>query len=151
MLRRQATDQERQAIWETLLRHSNRGVLAYGEIAQAAEEFGFHRSAVSRMWKRGSAALGTGVAADVNSHKHERGRKKVDRVSIWLFVSIQSVQSRTTSRTIQDIIQEVEHAWEIMTAETLNKTFLTLQLVMKEIMNYEGRNDYKWLTFTTIS
>ncbi|ETO58942.1 hypothetical protein F444_22679 [Phytophthora nicotianae P1976] len=68
-------------------------------------------------------------------------------LDLGLLASIQSVQSRTTSRTIQDIIQEVEHAYETMTAETLNKTFLTLQLVMKEIMNCEGRNDYKLAHF----
>ncbi|ETN22282.1 hypothetical protein F441_06135 [Phytophthora nicotianae CJ01A1] len=68
-------------------------------------------------------------------------------LDLGLFASIQSVQSRTTSCTIQDIIQEVEHACEIMTAETLNKTFLTLPLVMKEIMNCEGRNDYKLAHF----
>ncbi|KAE8973997.1 hypothetical protein PF005_g26101 [Phytophthora fragariae] len=57
--------------------------------------------------------------------------------------SIQSLQSHTSPRTTEDLIKEVELTFAETTAETLNKTFLTLQLVMKEIMTNEGRNNYR--------
>nr|KAE8929336.1 hypothetical protein PF009_g20546 [Phytophthora fragariae] len=58
-------------------------------------------------------------------------------------VHIQSLQSHTSPQTTEDLIKEVELAFAETTAETLNKTFLTLQLVMKEIMTNEGRNNYR--------
>ncbi|GMG16319.1 unnamed protein product [Phytophthora fragariaefolia] len=59
------------------------------------------------------------------------------------FASIQSLQSQTTPRTIPELIQEVENAFNKTSADTLNKTFLTLQHVMEHIMNSNGGNDYR--------
>ncbi|ETN10260.1 hypothetical protein PPTG_10934 [Phytophthora nicotianae INRA-310] len=59
------------------------------------------------------------------------------------FSSIQSLQLRTRLGTTEDLIAEVTQAFEAMTTDTPNKTFLTLQMVMTQIMNHGGRNDFR--------
>ncbi|GMF49676.1 unnamed protein product [Phytophthora fragariaefolia] len=64
-------------------------------------------------------------------------------LDLGVFASIQSLQSQTTPRTIPELIQEVENAFNKTSADTLNKTFLTLQHVMEHIMSSNGGNDYR--------
>ncbi|KAE9334606.1 hypothetical protein PR003_g13437 [Phytophthora rubi] len=124
---KQITDDLAQALWETLLLHSTKGRLRYGDITAIACEFGLTTKAVTRVWKKGIRSMGDRVAAVVKAGWSRRGRKK----------------SQTRPRTTEDLIEEVEYAFHETSADTLTKTFLTLQSVMLEIMKYGGSNTYK--------
>ncbi|ETM97175.1 hypothetical protein PPTG_20473 [Phytophthora nicotianae INRA-310] len=54
------------------------------------------------------------------------------------FNAIQSLQSVTVPRTAEDLISEVEMAFASTTTTTLNKTFLSVQLIMQSIMRHNG-------------
>ncbi|DBA03032.1 TPA: hypothetical protein N0F65_003220 [Lagenidium giganteum] len=58
------------------------------------------------------------------------------------FASIQSLQSRTTPKTIDGLIAEDEKAFEETKPATLNCTFLTLQTVMHDVMVNDGKNNF---------
>ncbi|GMF34054.1 unnamed protein product [Phytophthora fragariaefolia] len=67
----------------------------------------------------------------------------LNSLDLGFFSSIQSLQCRTVPRTTEELIAEVRRAFNSTTADTLNKTFLTLQLVMRQIMNCGGHNDFR--------
>ncbi|KAE9015550.1 hypothetical protein PR001_g14874 [Phytophthora rubi] len=58
------------------------------------------------------------------------------------FHAIQSLQSFTTPRSTVDLIKEVEEAFQNTTYTTLNKTFLSIQLIMANIMKHDGGNSF---------
>ncbi|KUF78922.1 hypothetical protein AM588_10000086 [Phytophthora nicotianae] len=58
------------------------------------------------------------------------------------FNAIQSLQSVTVPRTAEDLISEVERAFASTTTTTLNKTFLSVQLIMQSIMRHNGGNAF---------
>ncbi|KAE9261984.1 hypothetical protein PF008_g32720 [Phytophthora fragariae] len=64
-------------------------------------------------------------------------------LELGYFASIQTLQSKTHPRTTVDLIKEVKLAFEETTAATPNKTFLSLQAVMEQIMRCGGSNNYK--------
>ncbi|KAE9273133.1 hypothetical protein PF001_g27640, partial [Phytophthora fragariae] len=73
---KQITDDLAQALWETLLLHSTKGRLRYGDITAIACEFGLTTKAVTRVWKKGIRSMGDRVAAVVKAGWSRRGRKK---------------------------------------------------------------------------
>ncbi|DAZ96391.1 TPA: hypothetical protein N0F65_010758 [Lagenidium giganteum] len=56
--------------------------------------------------------------------------------------SIQSLQSRTTPKTIDGLVAELEKAFEETKPATLSCTFLTLQTVMHDVMANDGKNNF---------
>ncbi|ETP39281.1 hypothetical protein F442_13242 [Phytophthora nicotianae P10297] len=58
------------------------------------------------------------------------------------FNAIQSLQSVTVPRTAEDLISEVERAFASTTTTTLNKTFLSVQLIVQSIMRHNGGNAF---------
>ncbi|KAE9302957.1 hypothetical protein PF008_g22352 [Phytophthora fragariae] len=98
---KQATDEERQAVWKTLLLRSTRGVLSPGDIVQTAAHFHLSRFVVARIWERGISSMGDRVAAVVKSRKSARGRKKLDRAVLCEHVSAVPVNERENHRKIQ--------------------------------------------------
>ncbi|KAE9350109.1 hypothetical protein PF008_g6616 [Phytophthora fragariae] len=64
---KQITDDLAQALWETLLLHSTKGRLRYGDITAIACEFGLTTKAVTRVWKKGIRLMGDRVAAVVKA------------------------------------------------------------------------------------
>ncbi|ETP07140.1 hypothetical protein F441_16528, partial [Phytophthora nicotianae CJ01A1] len=75
MSRSQATDEERQAVWEMLLLHSNGG---------------------------GIKSMGERVAAVVKSRKHARGRNKKDRGEPCKRLAEVAVNDRENQRAVQE-------------------------------------------------
>ncbi|GMF41128.1 unnamed protein product [Phytophthora fragariaefolia] len=67
----------------------------------------------------------------------------LNSLALGFFSSIQSLQCRTVPRTTEELIAEVRRPFNSTTADTLNKTFLTLQLVMRQIMSCGGCNDFR--------
>ncbi len=63
-------------------------------------------------------------------------------LDLGFFNSIQALQSRTSPKNIPQLIKEVLLAFSKTTAETLNKTFLTLQVMMESIMINHGGNGF---------
>ena len=57
--------------------------------------------------------------------------------------SIQSLQDRTTPRTIDDLIAEVRTAFAAQTSEKLGAVWTTLQSILQEIMLAKGDNNFK--------
>ncbi|ETN02511.1 hypothetical protein PPTG_16464 [Phytophthora nicotianae INRA-310] len=60
---------------------------------------------------------------------------------VGFFDSIQSLQSQTRPRNVEDLIEEVHLGFEATKATTLNKTFVTLQLMIQHIMRRCGGNE----------
>ena len=55
-------------------------------------------------------------------------------LDLGFFASIQSLQDRTRARTIDDLIREVEMAWEAAAPAKLGKVWTSLQASMEQIL-----------------
>ncbi|KAH9136660.1 hypothetical protein AeRB84_018315 [Aphanomyces euteiches] len=66
-----------------------------------------------------------------------------DYQSLGLFASIQSLQHRKSAKTIDDLVANVKLAFDELSYEKLDHTFLTLQTCMIETMKLFGDNTYK--------
>ncbi|CAN0166365.1 unnamed protein product [Laminaria digitata] len=64
-------------------------------------------------------------------------------LDLGFFNSIQSLQDRTTPRTIDDLIAEVKTAFDAQTTEKLGAVWTTLQSILQEIMLAKGDNTFK--------
>ncbi|CAM9436440.1 unnamed protein product, partial [Pylaiella littoralis] len=64
-------------------------------------------------------------------------------LDLGFFNSIQSLQDRTTPRTVDDLVKAVKEAWQQNSGVKLNRVWLSLQACLQEIMLAGGDNDYK--------
>ncbi|KAK9668400.1 hypothetical protein RND81_13G057600 [Saponaria officinalis] len=64
-------------------------------------------------------------------------------LDLGFFRSIQSLQTKKNAKTVDELIRNVEKAWEEEKADCLNDMWLSLQACMLEIMKRRGQNDYK--------
>lgn len=64
-------------------------------------------------------------------------------LDLGFFNSIQALQYRAAPRDLDDLILEVESAFEELKPETLDNVWVTLQSCMEKIMETNGGNDYK--------
>ena len=62
---------------------------------------------------------------------------------LCFFASIQSLQQKERTQTIQDLIDRVQVCYQEYDWRKLNNAFLTLQCVLNEILKDNGGNDYK--------
>uniref|UniRef100_M4BKB5 Uncharacterized protein n=1 Tax=Hyaloperonospora arabidopsidis (strain Emoy2) TaxID=559515 RepID=M4BKB5_HYAAE len=60
-----------------------------------------------------------------------------------VFNSLQSVQYQIESLTTGVLIDDVNRALERISADTIDKTFLTLQKVMEKVIENEGGNNFQ--------
>ncbi|KAE9073640.1 hypothetical protein PF010_g24991 [Phytophthora fragariae] len=97
----QIRDDLAQALWETLLLNSSNGRLPHGDIKRIADEFGFGRNVVGRIWRKGLTSMDSCVAAVVKAVWSRRGRKKVDRAGLCERVAQVPVVDRENQRTLQ--------------------------------------------------
>ncbi|KAH9102403.1 hypothetical protein AeMF1_021011 [Aphanomyces euteiches] len=64
-------------------------------------------------------------------------------LDLGFFASIQSLQHRKSAKTIDDLVANVKLAFDELSYEKLDHTFLTLQTCMIETMKLFGDNTYK--------
>ncbi|KAH9101901.1 hypothetical protein AeMF1_021417 [Aphanomyces euteiches] len=64
-------------------------------------------------------------------------------LDLGFFNSIQALQQQMECRTIEDLMDAVCSTFRQLSAETLNRTFMTLQRVMGMIIEVKGDNRYK--------
>lgn len=64
-------------------------------------------------------------------------------LDLGFFNSIQSLQDRTTPRTVDELVAEVKRAFDAQAPATLGKVWTTLQAVLQEIMLAKGDNTFK--------
>ncbi|RHZ07823.1 hypothetical protein DYB26_012031 [Aphanomyces astaci] len=64
-------------------------------------------------------------------------------LDLGFFAAIQSLQHRTSARTIDDLITNVHAAFDTYPVERLDRTFMTLQACLVETMKCFGENAYK--------
>jgi hypothetical protein len=64
-------------------------------------------------------------------------------LDLGFFASLQSLTDRTTSRTMDELIQNVVNEYQNYNPFILNRVFLTLQGCMIEVMKDNGGNKYK--------
>lgn len=64
-------------------------------------------------------------------------------LDLGFFASLQSSTDRTTSRNMDELIQNVEKEYQNYNPIILNRVFLTLQGCMIEVMKDNGGNRYK--------
>jgi hypothetical protein len=64
-------------------------------------------------------------------------------LDLGFFASLQSLTDRTTSRTMDELIQNVVNEYQNYNPIILNRVFLTLQGCMIEVMKDNGGNKYK--------
>ncbi|XP_057453214.1 uncharacterized protein LOC130745087 [Lotus japonicus] len=64
-------------------------------------------------------------------------------LDLGFFSAIQSLQQKKATKTVDELIEVVEDAYENFDCKSSNKIFLTLQTCMVEIMKEKGSNRYK--------
>ncbi|RHY41501.1 hypothetical protein DYB38_013685 [Aphanomyces astaci] len=64
-------------------------------------------------------------------------------LDLGFFAAIQSLQHRTSARTVDDLITNVHAAFDTYPFERLDRTFMTLQACLVETMKCFGDNAYK--------
>ena len=64
-------------------------------------------------------------------------------LDLGFFNSIQSLQDRTTLRTVDELIAEIRRAFEEQSSATLGRVWTTYQAVLQEIMLAKGDNTFK--------
>lgn len=67
----------------------------------------------------------------------------LNALDLGIFVSIQVLQQRTQQRNIDELVAAVESAFHNTTRRALNSVFLTLQVVMDQIIQHNGGNDFQ--------
>ncbi|ETL82591.1 hypothetical protein L917_17270 [Phytophthora nicotianae] len=79
-------------------------------------------------------AAGTSGGWNIRLANQPAQSPELNALDVGFFYSIQSLQSQTIPRNVEQLIDEVSLAFEATAADTLEKTFVTLQLMMKHIM-----------------
>ena len=64
-------------------------------------------------------------------------------LDLGLFNALQSVQYQTDSHTTVALIDAVKRVFERIQADTIDKTFLTLQKVREKVIENEGGNNFQ--------
>ncbi|ETV93782.1 hypothetical protein H310_12346 [Aphanomyces invadans] len=64
-------------------------------------------------------------------------------LDLGFLASIQALQYKTFSRSVDDVISSTLCAFEALRVETLGNVFLTLQAIMRQILEHDGNNDFK--------
>ncbi|XP_042030051.1 uncharacterized protein LOC121776981 [Salvia splendens] len=64
-------------------------------------------------------------------------------LDLGFFRAIQYIQDDKLARGVDDLLSNVQSSFEELSAQTLNKVFLTLQTCLTEILKVEGGNGYK--------
>ncbi|KAH9134470.1 hypothetical protein AeRB84_019745 [Aphanomyces euteiches] len=64
-------------------------------------------------------------------------------LDLGFFNSIQSLQIRKRTRTIDELIDAVESSFNELPSSTVSKTFITLQKVMEKALEAKGGNDFQ--------
>ncbi|XP_042003691.1 uncharacterized protein LOC121752640 [Salvia splendens] len=64
-------------------------------------------------------------------------------LDLGFFRAIQSIQDDKLARGVDDLLSNVQSSFEELSAQTLNKVFLTLQTCLTKILKVEGGNGYK--------
>ncbi|ETV91034.1 hypothetical protein H310_14274 [Aphanomyces invadans] len=62
---------------------------------------------------------------------------------LGFFASIQSLQYKSVSRTVDDIIEATLSAFECLGVEKLENVFLTFQAVMRLVIQHSGDNQFR--------
>lgn len=64
-------------------------------------------------------------------------------LDLGFFNAIQSLQQKEVTKSVDELIQAVENAYDTFSSKDSNKIFLTLQACMIEVMKIKGSNNYK--------
>ena len=64
-------------------------------------------------------------------------------LDLGFFASIQALQYKVRSRTIDDVIETTLFAFRALSPEKLDDVFLTLQAVMRLVLEHQGSNGFK--------
>jgi hypothetical protein len=64
-------------------------------------------------------------------------------LDLGFFRALQSLQQKKRAKTIEELIGNVETAWDEYPPEKLNRVWLTLQSCFDKVLTVHGQNDYK--------
>ncbi|KAH9136838.1 hypothetical protein AeRB84_018170 [Aphanomyces euteiches] len=64
-------------------------------------------------------------------------------LDLGFFASIQALQYKVSSRSVDDVIRATLIAFETLSSEKLSDIFLTLQAVMRLVIEHQGSNQFK--------
>ena len=84
-----------------------------------------------------------GVGLPVEIRRQPPSSPDLNVLDLGYFQSIQSLQQRTRSLTVSDLVANVEKSYEELPPAKLTDIFLTWQLVMLKIIENEGDNTYQ--------
>ncbi|ETV90163.1 hypothetical protein H310_15002 [Aphanomyces invadans] len=96
------------------------GKLKRGAVSSTAALFGLHRDTVSKSW------------SNCSMPSAKLGRVDLNVLDLGFFASIQSLQQKAISRTVDDIIRATLAAFGDLDSMKLEKVFLTFQAVMRK-------------------
>ncbi|KAF0757626.1 hypothetical protein AaE_004211, partial [Aphanomyces astaci] len=64
-------------------------------------------------------------------------------LDLGFFASIQALQYKSVSRTVDDVIRSTLAAFDELSEEKLDNVFLTLQAVMRIVLEHNGDNHFR--------
>lgn len=64
-------------------------------------------------------------------------------LDLGFFSSIQSLQQKTTTKTIPELVAAVQRSYNELHPKTLSNVWMSLQFVMCEVLKVNGGNNYK--------
>ncbi|XP_074290237.1 uncharacterized protein LOC141616967 [Silene latifolia] len=146
-------DDQRLQIYQALLEKSHGGKLKRRTTTEVSNIFSVPIRTVQRIWK-----LGKNNGGDVKMKKKKRcGHPKlqvdIDRLMeiplsqrttlTSLSEALGSLQEKKRLKTVDELIGAVEKSFMEYTTIKIDRTWITLQLCMVEIMKIEGSNRYK--------
>ncbi|ETV96259.1 hypothetical protein H310_10438 [Aphanomyces invadans] len=96
------------------------------------------------------ATIDDGVLAEVSTdnwvfmvRRQPPNSPDLNVLDLGYFASIQALQYKTFSRSVDDVIGSTLCAFEALSVETLGNVFLILQAAMRQVLEHEGNNDFK--------
>lgn len=98
------TDDQRLAIYHSLLASSDNGKLKHGSLTGVAKQFGVSAQTVRRVWRRGQSSVAKGaVVADVRARtKGNSGRKGYDKEELQRAIDKVPKEKQASFRQLEE-------------------------------------------------
>ncbi|KAK9683873.1 hypothetical protein RND81_10G171000 [Saponaria officinalis] len=87
-------------------------------------------------------AVATSDGFNIQLQQQPPNSPDLNVLDLGFFRSIQSLQSSKPCKTVDELVKNVENAYENLSVECLDNVWLSLQACMIETMKMKGHNDY---------
>ncbi|ETP04732.1 hypothetical protein F441_18530 [Phytophthora nicotianae CJ01A1] len=135
--RKNLTPAERAEVVAFFLRVSKELQPPIGAIPECAAKYECSVDQIDRLLRRAVQDIKAGHPINYDS-----GRKDYNANDFGFFASIQSLPYKKMAQTIEDLVNNVEEAFNQLQYSTIGRVFVTLQSVLQASMNVDDSNKY---------